>query len=92
MITAKERVQLLQLLDGKTTAELRTIFSIMKRKYEEVSAAENTVTSRQFRIGDRVVFTSRKHEKVTGRVERVNRKTLSLHWCSDYSHIKQMEV
>lgn len=71
-----------QLCTGKTIIELRAMYTELRYQYREASRILEALESTKFNRGDTVSFATRRGT-LTGTVKTVNKRSLTLHECSD---------
>lgn len=71
-----------QLCTGKTVIELRAMYTELRYQYREASRILEALESTKFNRGDPVSFET-KHGTLMGIVKTVNKRSLTLHECSD---------
>lgn len=72
-----------QLCIGKTAEQLQAMARVVHQWRLKLREEKDALERNQHRCGDEVSFRTRKDVLVTGIVKSVNKRTLSLHRCSD---------
>lgn len=72
-----------QLCNGKTAEELKAMADVVLNWRIKVREESEMVARTQYLPGDKVSFHTKHGLSVTGVVKTANRRTLSLHQCSD---------
>lgn len=92
-MTAQEIISAIE--EGEFTKnEIDRMWATLKISWNRVTTRESQELSRKFRIGDPVTFRTKNGSIVTGTINRLNQKTVSLNrvngvkWRVDYSLLK----